>query len=60
LAVQSDREEATSYVNRDGNTNDDRSLNSQERLQSDENVLKTRKKLFKCGTWNVRTLYQSG
>lgn len=30
------------------------------RLTSDERFLKTKKKLLKVGTWNVRTLYQAG
>jgi len=57
--VVNDREE-TSDLGSNESQNDEGDLNSTERSSSDDARLKTRGRMFKFGTWNVRTLYQSG
>ena len=57
--LDNDREE-TSDLGSNGSQYDEGDLNSSERSSSDDARMKTRGRMFKFGTWNVRTLYQSG
>ena len=59
LPGTSDREEVNSHpVNRAAN--DDGYPNPTRRRSFDNAILKTRGEILNIGTWNVRTLYQSG
>ena len=59
LQDSNDREEVSSYLAKRA-ANDDGHPNPTGRRLFDNAVLKTRGEILNIGTWNVRTLYQSG
>ena len=58
-SVMNDREEDLNIASR-MTVDDSSSLNPDGRLQLDGTALKTRGRILKFATWNVRTLYQAG
>jgi len=58
-SVINDREEDLSLASK-RTVDDSSSLNPDGRLQLDDTALKTRGRILKIATWNVRTLYQAG
>ena len=58
-STQSDREEEAALES-GISLNAGCSLNRSRRLQTDVGCLKTKSQLLRIGTWNVRTLYETG